>query len=65
MIEPFSAWVSFQEEMLKLQKAQLDAARKALEAGSHMAAAQKAGEQAAHAGLKAWASWFDLWTGKR
>jgi len=65
MIEPFSAWVSFQEEMIKLQKAQLEAARKAMEAGKDLAAAQQAGEQAARASLKAWSSWLDLWTGKK
>ncbi|HWW64410.1 MAG TPA: hypothetical protein VNZ43_06595 [Sphingomonadaceae bacterium] len=65
MIEPFSSWVAFQEEMIKLQQAQLEATKKAFEAGTDIEAARRAGEQAAHAGLKAWSNWLDLWTGRK
>lgn len=65
MIEPFSAWVDFQEQMIKLQREQLDAAKKAVAAGGDMIAAQEAAQKAARANLKAWKSWLDLWTLKR
>ncbi|SNS19153.1 hypothetical protein SAMN06295912_102194 [Sphingomonas laterariae] len=60
-MEPFTAWVDFQEEMLKLHRAQLDAAQKAFRAGAGAAAAQTAATKAAEAGLDMWKSWFRLW----
>jgi len=65
MIEPFSAWVDFQEQMLELQRAQLEAAKRAMEAGMDVSAAQEAAERAAKANIKAWQSWLGLWTGKK
>lgn len=60
-MEPFTAWVEFQEEMLKLQRLNLEAAKKALNAGSNAVAAQKAAVDAAEAGANAWKNWFRLW----
>ncbi|AGH48835.1 MULTISPECIES: hypothetical protein [Sphingomonadales] len=60
-MEPFSAWIDFQAEMVKLQRSQLAAAQKAVEAGGDMVAAQKAMADAAEAGARAWKSWFRLW----
>ncbi|WP_380873904.1 hypothetical protein ACFB49_44540 [Sphingomonas sp. DBB INV C78] len=60
-MEPFTAWVDFQEEMLKLQRAQLDATKQMIDAGADAVATQKAAAQATDAGIKAWKSWFHLW----
>lgn len=60
-MEPFTAWVDFQEEMLKLQRLNLEAASKALDAGGDVVAAQKAVTRAAQAGVDTWKSWLRLW----
>jgi len=65
MIEPFSAWIDFQEQMIELQRAQLEATKRAIKAGSDMIDAQKAAEQAAKANIRAWQSWLDLWKPRR
>lgn len=60
-MEPFTAWVEFQEEMLKLQRLNVEAAKRTLDAGSNVVAAQKAVAKAAEANVGAWKSWFRLW----
>lgn len=60
-MEPFTAWADFQEEMLKLQRLNLDAAKKALDVGGDAVAAQRAVTKAAEAGVDTWKSWLRLW----
>ena len=60
-MEPFTAWVEFQEEMLKLQRAQIDVATKAIDAGIDAPVTQQAAADATDAGVKAWQSWFRIW----
>ena len=60
-MEPFTAWVDFQEEMLKLQRAQIDVAAKAVDVGFDAPATQRAAAEATDAGVKAWQSWFRIW----
>jgi multidrug efflux pump subunit AcrA (membrane-fusion protein) len=64
MTDPFSAWIDFQEQMLELQRAQLEAAKRAIEGGADMTAAKRAAENAAQLNIKAWQSWLDLWKPK-
>lgn len=60
-MEPFTAWVDFQEQMLKLQRAQIDVAKTAIDAGFDARATQQAAADATDAGVKAWQSWFRVW----
>lgn len=60
-MEPFTAWIEFQEEMLKLQRAQIDVAMKAVDVGLDAVATQRAAADATDAGVKAWQSWFRIW----
>jgi hypothetical protein len=59
---PFTAFISFQEEVLSFQQRQLDLARTALQAGQDPVSFQHAAERAAAAGIKAWQTWIALWT---
>ncbi|MHA6722318.1 hypothetical protein [Sphingomonas sp. RS2018] len=61
MSDFFSTALAFQQEILRAQKAQMDAAQKMLDAGKQVAAAQDVTQKAAEANLKAWKSWAALW----
>jgi hypothetical protein len=62
---PFLAFVAFQEEVLSFQRRQLDAAKQAIAAGEDMVKFQRAGQEAAEAGVKAWLAWIELWTPRK
>jgi hypothetical protein len=61
MSDFFSTAIEMQREILRAQKAQMDAAQKMLDAGKHMTALQEAGQKAAEANLAAWKQWSSLW----
>jgi hypothetical protein len=60
-----SDWFAFmaeaQREMLKAQRAQIDAAQKLLDAGKQVTTLQEAGQKAAQANLAAWKQWSSFW----
>ena len=62
---PFMGFVAFQDEVLSFQRRQLDLAGQALKAGETLVDLQKAGQEAAESGVKAWIKWVELWTPKR
>lgn len=61
MSDWFSTAIEMQREILRAQKAHLDAAQKMLDAGKQMATMQQAGQKAAEANLAAWKQWSSLW----
>ena len=61
MSDWFSTAVEMQREILRAQKAQMDAAQKMLDAGKRMTALQEAGQKAAEANLQAWKQWSKFW----
>lgn len=61
MSDWFSTAVEMQREILRAQKAQMEAAQKMLDAGKQMTALQQAGQKAAEANLDAWKQWAKLW----
>jgi hypothetical protein len=61
MSDWFSTAVEMQREILRAQKAQMDAAQKMLDAGKQMSALQEAGQKAAEANMAAWQQWAKLW----
>ncbi|MGK6355901.1 hypothetical protein ACMGDH_11845 [Sphingomonas sp. DT-207] len=61
MSDWFSTAVEMQREILRAQRAQLDAAEKMLDAGRDFAKLQQAGQKAAEANLVAWKQWTRLW----
>ena len=61
MSDWFSTAVEMQREILRAQRAQLDAAEKMLDAGRDFAKLQQAGQKAAEANLAAWKQWTRLW----
>jgi hypothetical protein len=61
MSDFFSTAIEMQREILRAQKAQMDAAPKMLDAGKHMTALQEAGQKAAEANFAAWKQWSSLW----
>lgn len=61
MSDFFSTAIEMQREILRAQKAQMDAAQKMLDAGKHMTALQEAGQKAAEANLAAWKQWSSFW----
>ena len=61
MSDWFTTAVEIQREILRAQKAQLDAAGKMLDAGREMTKLQEAGQKAAEANLAAWKQWSKLW----
>jgi hypothetical protein len=61
MSDFFSTAMAFQQEILRAQKAQLDAAQKVLDIGQQVAAAQARSQKAAAANVEAWKSWATLW----
>ncbi|MGK6321202.1 hypothetical protein [Sphingomonas sp. DT-204] len=61
MSDFFSTMVDMQREILRAQKAQLDAAQRGLDLSAQIAAAQEVTHKAAEANLKAWKAWASLW----
>lgn len=61
MSDWFSLASDMQREMLRAQKAQIEAAQKLLDAGKQVTDLQEAGQQAAEANLKFWRQWAKLW----
>lgn len=53
--------MEMQRDLLKAQKAQMDAAQKMLDAGRDFARLQQAGHKAAEANLDAWKQWAGMW----
>ena len=61
MSDFFSTAVEMQREILRAQKAQMDAAQKMLDGGRELMKLQQAGQKAAEANLAAWKQWSNLW----
>ena len=61
MSDWFTLATDMQREILRAQKAQLDAAKRGLDLGAQIAAAQEVTHKAAEANLKAWKAWAGLW----
>lgn len=61
MSDFFTLATDMQREIIRAQKAQIDAAAKALEAGQQMIDLQEAGQKAAEANLSYWKQWARLW----
>ena len=61
MSDFFTLATDMQREIIRAQKAQMDAAKKALEAGQQMIDLQEAGQKAAEANLSYWKQWAKLW----
>jgi hypothetical protein len=53
--------IEMQRDLLKAQKAQMDAAQKMLDAGRDAMKLQQAGQKAAEANLAAWKQWSSMW----
>ncbi len=61
MSDFFTTALAFQSEILKAQRAQIDAAQGMLDMGRQMLSAGEDGQRSAEANLKAWRSWTALW----
>lgn len=61
MSDFFSLAIDMQREMLRAQKAQMDAAQKMVDAGRELTKLQEAGQKAAEANLAAWKQWSNFW----
>jgi hypothetical protein len=61
MSDWFSTMVDMQREMLRAQKAQMDAAQQMLDAGRDVAKLQEAGQKVVEANLAAWKQWSRFW----
>lgn len=53
--------VEMQRDLLKAQKAQMDAVQKMLDAGRDVMKFQQAGQKAVEANLDAWKQWSSMW----
>jgi len=65
MNDAFSGWKMFQDNMIAMQKAQLDAATRLLPRSEHFDGAIKAAQQVAEANAKAWETWMGMWGMKK
>ncbi|MGV3458790.1 MULTISPECIES: hypothetical protein [unclassified Sphingomonas] len=61
MSDWFTLATDMQREILRAQKAQMDAAQTMLDAGKDVAKLQEAGVKAAEANLSYWKQWAKLW----
>ena len=61
MSDWFTTAVEMQREILRAQKARMDAAQKMLDAGKQFTSVQEAGQKAAEANLAAWKQWSAFW----
>ena len=65
MNDAFSAWKVLQDNMIALQKQQLEAAMRLLPRTEHFDGAIKAAQQVADANAKAWETWMGMWGVKK
>ena len=61
MSDWFTLGLQMQRDLLKAQKAQMDAAQKMIDAGKQLHSMQEAGQKAAEANLVAFKQWTSLW----
>lgn len=61
MSDWFTLATDMQREILRAQKAQMDAAQKMLDAGKQVTELQEAGQKATEANLAFWKQWVKLW----
>lgn len=61
MSDWFTLATDMQREILRAQKAQMEAAQKMLDAGKQVTELQQAGQKAAAANLSYWRQWAKLW----
>jgi ferric-dicitrate binding protein FerR (iron transport regulator) len=61
MSDWFSTAVELQREIVRAQRAQIDAAGEMLKAGERLQQMQEAGTKAAEANVRAWRAWAKLW----
>lgn len=61
MSDWFTLATDMQREILRAQKAQMDAAQQMLDAGKQVTDLQDAGQKAAEANLTLWKQWAKLW----
>jgi Flp pilus assembly protein TadD len=65
MNDAFSSWKVFQDSMIAMQKAQLEAATRLMPRTEHFDGAIKAAQQIADANTKAWEMWMSMWGVKK
>jgi hypothetical protein len=65
MADGFAAWKMLQDNMLAVQRAQIEAATKLMGMGEGFDGAAKAAQQVAEANVKAWESWMAMWGVKK
>ncbi len=61
MTDWFTLGLDMQRDLMRAQKAQMDAAQKLLDAGRDAMKLQQAGQKAAEANLAAWKQWAGMW----
>lgn len=61
MSDWFTLGLQMQRDLLKAQKAQMDAAQKMIDAGKQLHVMQEAGQKAAEANLAAWKQSAGMW----
>ena len=61
MSDFFSTAAAMQAEIIRAQRAQLDAAQAMLDAGKQAVDMQEAVQEAADANRRAWVAWANLW----
>lgn len=61
MSDWFSTAIGMQAEILKAQRAQMDAAQKMLNMGKQVADAQQVSRKAAEANMQAFNAWAKMW----
>ncbi len=65
MSDWFSTAIEMQREILRAQRAQVEAGRQALNTAEPLIAVQEATAKAAEANMAAWQAWIQFWSGKR
>ncbi len=61
MTDWFTLGLDMQRDLMRAQKAQMDAAQKMLDAGRDAMKFQQAGQKAAEANLAVWKQWAGMW----
>lgn len=61
MSDPFVTWKLFQDNLVAMQKAQLEAATRLLPRTEHFDGALKAAQNIAEVNNKAWETWMAMW----
>ena len=65
MTDGFAAWKMLQDNMMAVQKAQLEAATKLMGMNENFDGALKAAQQVADMNMQAWQGWMNLWGVKK